>query len=173
MLFRSNRNYETAKCTHVQNKLDKIERRKKKIGSRHQRKLNKFSNKYNTMFWFFYQINYKGIIDFCGSDIKIIFDVYGPSCKETFRLHEDGHYKNKPIITRHPNILRSVLIGKKGWGLWCNEYSDGIVEWSFTKEEILNEFKIRDIEIPEPFLLEFEKLLHKKKIIRNDNYLNR
>ena len=126
------------------------------------------------MFWFFYQINYKNIIDFCGSDTKITFDVDGPSCKESFRLHEDGFYKGgKSIITRHPNILKSVLIGKKGWGLWLDQWSDGIVEWTFTKEEILNEFKIRDIEIPEPFMLEFDQLILKKKIIRNDNYITK
>ena len=77
----------------------------------------------------------------CGM-IKPIEDFYNGSslCKECFRLYEDGFYKDKPIITRHPNILRSVLIGKKGWGLWVKEFSEGIVEWSFTKEKFLNLF---------------------------------
>ena len=49
-----------------------------------------------------------------------------------------------------------------------DQWSDGIVDWSFTLEEILNEFKIRNIEIPEPLLLDFENRIHKKKMKRND-----
>lgn len=75
----------------------------------------------------------------------------------------------KTIKSRHPNILRSVLIAKKSWGLWVQEWTDGIVDWTFTKEEILSQFD--EIEIPESFMNDFENVLHKKKMIRNQKYL--
>lgn len=126
------------------------------------------------MFKFFYLVNRSGIIDFCGTTTnQIVFDLNGLDCRECFRLHEDGFYKGgKPIITKHPNILKSVLIGKKGLGLWFDQWSDGIVDWSFTKEEILDEFEKRGVEIPESFLIEFDNLIEKKKIKRNINYFN-
>lgn len=126
------------------------------------------------MFKFFYLVNRSGIIDFCGTTTnQIVFDLNGLDCRECFRLHEDGFYKGgKPIITKHPNILKSVLIGKKGLGLWFDQWSDGIVDWSFTKEEILDEFDKRGVEIPESFLIEFDNLIEKKKIKRNINYFN-
>lgn len=124
------------------------------------------------MFEFFLILNRSGIIDFCGSDTIVVFDVNGVSCKECFRLHEDGFYKNKTITTKHPNILRSVMIGKKGWGLWLDEWTSGIVECSFTKEEIFETFVNNNIIIPESFIIEFDKLLLRKKIKRNDSYLS-
>ena len=66
------------------------------------------------------------------------------------------------IITNQPNILKGVIIGKKSWGLWLQEYSDGVIEGSFTKKEILNEFIIRDIKIPDPFLLDFNNTIIRK-----------
>lgn len=77
----------------------------------------------------------------------------------------------KPIISKHPNILKSVLIGKKGWGLWVNEWSDGIVEWSFTIDDILNEFKDKNITIPESLLKDLYNTIERKKRIRNLKYL--
>lgn len=73
------------------------------------------------------------------------------------------------IYSRHPNILKSVIISKKSWGLWLNEWTDGICEWCFTKEEILGQFG--DIEIPESFLLDFDNVLSRKKQKRNLKYL--
>jgi hypothetical protein len=126
------------------------------------------------MFFFFFSLNRTRLIDFCGSPTVIIYDKDGPDCKEGFRLYEDGFYRGgKPIVSRHPNILKSVLISKKGWGLWVKEWTDGIVEWSFTEEEIFNEFKKRNINIPDPFLIEFRNLLHKKKTKRNEEYLKK
>ncbi len=105
------------------------------------------------MFSFFLKINRTGLIEFCGSSTKVYFDVNGYSCKECFRLYEDGFYKGgKPIITKHPNILKSVLIGKKGIGLWFDQWTDGIVDWTFTKEEIFEEFEKLNIDIPESFI---------------------
>lgn len=76
-------------------------------------------------------------------------------------------------ITRHPNILRAVVIGKKSLGLWIDQWSDGIVEHSFTLEEILEEFSSKNIEIPECFLLDFKNRIQKKKEIRNQKEIER
>lgn len=120
------------------------------------------------MFFFFLNSNRSGIITFCGTHTDIIYDPNGPDCKEGFRLYEDGYYKGgKPITSRHPNILKSVLIGKKGWGLWAQEWTNGIVDWTFTKEEILGEFEKVKIEIPEPLLKDFDNVLERKKTNRN------
>jgi hypothetical protein len=53
--------------------------------------------------------------------------------------------------------------------LWVQEWTDGIAEWTFTKDEILSQFE--DIEIPESFLNDFENVLQRKKVIRNQKYL--
>ena len=53
--------------------------------------------------------------------------------------------------------------------MWVQEWTDGIVDWTFTKEEILSQFD--GIEIPESFMNDFENVLHKKKMIRNQKYL--
>ena len=60
------------------------------------------------------------------------------------------------------------MIGKKSWGLHVDMWSDGIVEWTFTLEEILEEFSSRNIEIPESFLQDFKNRIDKKKRIRNE-----
>ncbi len=73
--------------------------------------------------------------------------------------------------TKHINVLTGVIIGKKSWGLWLNEWSDGICEWSFTLDEILNEFKEKNKTIPESLLLDFKNRIEKKKQIRNLKYL--
>ena len=124
------------------------------------------------MITFFFLIQKRGVITFCGSHTVVEYDPNGPDCKECFRLHEDGYYRGgKPIITRHPNILKSVLIGKKGWGLWVDQWTEGIVDWTFTKEDILNEFEKLDVEIPDPFLIEFNNTIDRKKKKRNLTYL--
>ena len=127
------------------------------------------------MFTFFLLINRTGLVTFCGSNVedrnKIVFDPNGDEAKYCFRKFENGQYKEGvPIITRHPNILRSVLTGKRGWGLWRDQWTDGIVDWTFTKEEILNEFFERKIEIPESLMKEFEDFIERKKRIRNEKY---
>jgi len=73
---------------------------------------------------------------------------------------ENGYYKNREIVTRHPNIVRSVIIGKKSWGLWVKEWTNGIAEGSFTKQEILDEFK--EIDMPESLLIEFNNSIKNK-----------
>lgn len=145
----------------------------RKILTRHNRKLKKYSNNFNRMFEFFLSLQRTGIITFCGSIITVDFDVNGMEAKECFRLYEDGFYKNgKPIITRHPNVFKSVLIGKKGWGLWVDQWTEGIVDWTFTREEILNEFIKVNVEIPEAFLKDFDNVIKRKSLKRDEKYLN-
>lgn len=124
------------------------------------------------MFTFFFLVNRSGLITFCGSHTDVEFDPNGVSGKECFRLYEDGHYKGgeTSIVTRHPNIVKSVLIGKKGWGLWVDQWTEGIVDWTFTKEEILGEFDKKGIEIPESFLRDFNNTIERKKRKRNLKY---
>jgi hypothetical protein len=48
--------------------------------------------------------------------------------------------------------------------LWVNQWSDGILEGTFTKKEILQEFEERNIKIPEPLLKDFENRIYNKMI---------
>lgn len=59
------------------------------------------------------------------------------------------------IKTKHPNILKGVIIGKKGWGLWKNQWSEGISDGLFTVSEILEEFEKHHITIPDPLMKDF------------------
>jgi len=86
-------------------------------------------------------------------------------------MFEDGQFKNKILQSKHQNILRSVIIGKKSWGLFLNEWTNSICEWCFTEEEILSQFTENGIKIPESFLLDFRNTLERKKLIRNKKYL--
>lgn len=100
---------------------------------------------------------------FCGAIVEVEFDVNGFEGKNTFRKYDNGQYQmGKPIITRHSNIVKSVIIGKKSWGLWVNQWSDGIVEGTFTKREIIQEFKDKNIKIPESLLIDFENRIYNK-----------
>ena len=123
------------------------------------------------MFEFYFKIYRSGLITFCGDIVKVDFDVNGSEGKFAFREYDNGRFKNMTPISKHPNILQSVIIGKKGWGLWVSQWTEGIMDWTFTKEEILEEFTKRNIEIPESLMLEWDKLIEKKRKIRNDNYL--
>jgi hypothetical protein len=112
-----------------------------------------------------------GLITFCGVNVEVDFDIDGSDGKFGFREYDNGRFKHMNPISRHPNILRSVIIGKKGWGLWVEQWSQGIVDWTFTKEEILEEFIKRDIVIPDSLKLEWDKLIERKKHKRNLEYL--
>lgn len=115
------------------------------------------------MFTFFLQGYRKEMFNFCGSIVETEFDIDGDEGKFCFRRVENGDYKPGEIpITRHPNILKGVITGKKGWGLWLDQWSDGIVEGSFRKQEILDEFQTRGLKIPEPLLKDFENRINKK-----------
>ncbi len=103
------------------------------------------------------------MITFCGSKIDTFFDINSEESKFCFRQYENGFYKNgKQILTRHPNILKTVMIGKSGWGLWVSEWSQGIGEGCFTKREILEEFEKKGVKIPKPFMEDFENRIIKE-----------
>jgi len=123
------------------------------------------------MFDFYLSVYRTGLITFCGVGVEVDFDVNGSDGKFGFREYDNGRFKHKTPISRHPNILKGVIIGKKGWGLFLEQWSQGIVDCLFTKEEILLEFEKRNIIIPEPLMLEWDKLLERKKIKRNREYL--
>ena len=67
-------------------------------------------------------------------------------------MFENGEMKLNELVSSEPEILKGVIVGKKSWGLWLQEWTDGIVEGTFTEKEILNEFIVRDIKIPDSFL---------------------
>ena len=87
---------------------------------------------------------------------------------------ENGSYSKeevfKGIITSHPNILKGVIVGKKSWGLWKNEWSDGISECLFTIDEIIQEFTDKNIRIPESLLKDFENTIYRKKKKKFEDY---
>jgi len=114
------------------------------------------------MFTFFLQSYRCGILAFYGSKVEVTFDINGEEGKFCFRQFENGDMKVDFLKSKHSNILKGVVTGKKSWGLWVNEWGNGIVEGSFSKKEILDEFEKRKIEIPEPLLKDFENVIYKK-----------
>jgi hypothetical protein len=143
----------------------KIEQKKQitqsKNGSRHSRKLKKFSEGFNEKYLFFLKSYRTGILTFCGEDVVVENDINGVCSKEGFRLFDDGYFKVKKITSRQPNILRAVIIGKKSWGLWLDQWSQGIAEWSFSKQEIVQVFSDKGIKIPDSFMLDFDNRIKK------------
>lgn len=129
------------------------------------------------MFSFFLKSYRIGILDFCGVEVKTRFDKNSKDCKFCFKSFDNGVYSKEEVYqgikTRHPNILKGVIIGKKSWGLWKNEWSDGISEGLFTIEEILSEFRKNDIKIPEPLMTDFENTIRKKKYKKINDILFR
>lgn len=124
------------------------------------------------IFNFFLQSYRKNILTFGGENVDVIFDINGDDGMLTYMKYENGEYsKGGKIITKHPNIVRSVITGKKSWGLFLDEWTDGINEWLFTREEILYEFEKRNIKIPDSFLLDFENTIQKKRLKRIEKYL--
>ncbi len=75
---------------------------------------------------------------------------------------DNGQYKGKDIVSKHPNIVKSVIVGKKSWGLWVDQWSDGIVDGDFRQKEIINEFNIKGITIPESLMNDFNNRISKK-----------
>lgn len=155
------------------NKLEKIENRKKKIGSRNDRRLKKYSKNFEQMFTFFLQSYRKDILTFCGSAVDVHFDINTHEGMFTFREFDNGRFKNKELVSKHPNILKAVITGKKSWGLFKDSWSDGIVDWTFTKEEIFKQFEDNGIEVPNSLEKEFDNIVEKKKRKRNEEYLNK
>ena len=106
-------------------------------------------------------------MDFCGTEVKTRYNPSSQEGKFCFKSFENGVYSKEQvhqgIETRHPNILRGVIIGKKSWGLWKNEWSDGISDGLFSLDEILNEFKQYNIEIPDSLMTDFINTINRKK----------
>jgi hypothetical protein len=156
--------------------MSKIENKyltRSRFGSRQDRKRKKSTHKkkFNIMFDFFLSSYRKGILTFCGSVVDIDFDINSDDGKFVFKSFENGVFKNKKPITKHVNIVRGVIIGKKSWGLFLDQWSDGIVDCTFTQEDIIGEFTMGGIKIPESLMDEWDKLIEKKKRKRNENYL--
>jgi hypothetical protein len=104
----------------------------------------------------------KGLLLFCGEDVRVNFDSNGDDGKITIKKFENGEFKHTSITSRHPNIVKGVIVGKKSWGLWLDQWTDGIVEGSFRRKEILDEFEKLNIKIPEPFLIDFDNTIYIK-----------
>jgi len=114
------------------------------------------------MFTFFLKSYRVGLLDFCGSSVYVKFDPNGKDSKVSFKEFDNGLMKIGDLSSCHPNILKGVIVGKKSWGLFLTEWTDGIVEGSFSEKEILNEFKIRNIEIPKSLLIDWNNVIIKK-----------
>jgi hypothetical protein len=152
-------------------KLERINQVKAKLGSRNDRKLKRYSESFNKMFSFYLSIYRSGLITFCGVNVDAINgNSSGIEGKYAFREYDNGRYSNGIPSLRHPNILRAVIIGKKGWGLWLNVWAEGVADCTFTKEEILNQFTAYNIDIPEPLLEDFNNRVNVLKIKRNEQY---
>lgn len=141
--------------------------------NRHGRKLEKYSDGFNENFRFFFLLSRRGLIEFCGEKIVVL-----PSndrkltAKHCFRLFEDGRYgREKVVECCQPNVMRHVLMGKKGWGLWTREFSLGIADCDFRKDEIMEEFHEMKIQVPKCFMDEFENRIWKCKLMRYERTL--
>jgi len=111
------------------------------------------------MFSFFLKSYRCGILDFCGVEVTTKYDKNSRDGKFCFKSFDNGVYTKTQIYegikTKHPNILKGVIIGKKSWGLWKNEWSQGISQGLFTVKEILDEFYQHNIQIPDPLKKDF------------------
>lgn len=96
--------------------------------------------------------------------MDVSHDIHGPDCLKVIKNFENGRYNNSDIVSQHSNIVRGVIIGKKSWGLWLNTWTDGIVEGSFTKHEILQEFENKGIRIPQSLRDDFDNRIFTKNI---------
>ena len=142
----------------------RIEEAKKSVGSRKQRKRKKHKEKFNRMFSFFFKLYRSGLITFCGSDIPIIYDPEASDAKVAFKEYENGVFgKNGVPITSQPNVLYAVLMGKKGWGLWCDMWAEDIAKFIESKYERYQIFEEYDIELPDAIEREFNNLIWKKR----------
>lgn len=145
------------------------------LKNRHGRKLEKFSDSFNEIFFFFLKSYRKGLLNFGGDLFFAEFDKDSDSCRETFRKYEDGQFKEKnsqaykKINSRHPNIVMAVITAKKSWGLNMTMWMEGIRDWLFWPEEILEDFERAGIKIPKSFLKEFWNGVERAKLKRYEN----
>jgi hypothetical protein len=151
-------------------RLQRIEERKKVIKSKKDRRMMKYSENYNEMFNFFLKGYRSGLLSFCGSKVDVKYNPLSEDGKFSFRMFDNGQFKYKDIETLHPNILKGVITGKKAWGLWKSEFAMGIAECNFTKDEIVSEFTDKGIKIPDVFMKEFDNEILRFKIKRYEEY---
>lgn len=131
--------------------------------TRQEKRRRRHSDEFNKIFTFFLKSYRSKILDFSGIEVLTTMNICEDDGKVCFKKFNNGEYKGmESIPCRHPNILKGVIVGKKSWGLHVKMWSDGITEGTFTKKEILEQFKEKNIEIPEPFLLDFENTIYKK-----------
>lgn len=124
----------------------------------------KYSQAFNNQFNLYLALNRSGVIMFCGSKTEVTYSKSGPSAKKVFMLYENGNYKNgKPVETKHPNLVKAVLVAKKGWGLWVDEWSSGIAEGLFTKQEIMDFFGNSGVLLSDAFQKELNDSIRRKK----------
>src|SRR5690606_26752842 len=90
----------------MSNKKKRIEEKKKKVGSRNDRKLKKYSDNFNKMFNFYLSVYRTGLITFCGVGVDVEFDLNGSDGKFGFREYDNGRFKFKTPKSKHPNILK-------------------------------------------------------------------
>lgn len=133
-----------------------------KFGSRHEKKVKRYSDSFNEIFSFYLACYRKGLITFCGSKVGFKFSSKGFNGKESFRKFDIG----EKFETKHPNILKAIVTAKKGFGLWIDQWSEGISECSFQLEEILEEFSKRGIKIPDAFMQDFQNRIQQKKYLK-------
>jgi hypothetical protein len=131
--------------------------------TREEKRRKKHSEEFNKIFWFFLQSYRHKILDFSGVEVKTTMNINEDDGKVCFKKFDNGEYKGiESISTRHPNILKGVIVGKKSWGLHVKMWSEGISEGTFTKRELLQQFTDHNIVIPESFLLDFDNTILKK-----------
>lgn len=53
-------------------------------------------------------------------------------------------------------------MGKKSWGLFVDQWSDGIVDGDFRQIEILQDFEDKGVTIPQSLLKDFDNRIIKK-----------
>ena len=145
----------------ITEKLNEIEERKRVIGSRNDRKKNKHSDRFNEIFSFFLRSYRCGVLTFCGVNVEVLFDKSGEDAKNCFKKYENGFLKDE-LKSKHSNVFRAVVIGKKAWGLYLKEWTDGITDLLFTKREFFEEFEKFEIKIPKSLLVDFENVLDRK-----------
>lgn len=149
---------------------------KKEMGllkDRHSRKLEKFSDNFNTIFNFFLRSYRKKLLNFGGIAVDTHYKKDGYSAKETFRRFDDGQYNNlQKIESRQNNILHGVITAKKSWGLHVKIWTEGIVDRDFTIEEIVNDFEKNGITIPESLMKGFINEVKKQKANRYESIIS-
>ena len=74
---------------------------------------------------FFLQSYRYQILDFSGVEVKTIMDINSEESKFCFRKYDNGEYSKEEIYitgipTKHPNVLKAILIGKKFVTLFAN-----------------------------------------------------